>query len=1050
MAVTVNIPLKIRVDRHAVAGQLEEIGDAVSRGVLRALRRSREAALDARGGYASVCLNGPTFAWRGDQALLVSGETRERVEKLVTAILLGAAENAGLFDYAALRDEAPEVLPDDIFEAFNPSRYDPRTGTYEIPSYRGKPKKIRASLKQKKPATPPSEFITVTDWIYFANTQDDYFRTMVAAAISSRFAPGPPPPLFALVFRMISDAFPRLGVIVDYQWPRVTRLKVPKLEEKGPDTPSDLDAEAVYTFKFVSDASEGSTGWEKYRENTFERARKTLQGKVDKAERGSAEDKNRELDAKAREIAEKHLIRVKDTIGGFYDLEAPGREAIFFSVSRATHALFAGRSVPVVSVTHQTTAITIVGKAPEGAGAKKVEEELLRGSGPDAAAQGDGEGQVGGMKGGRGVVIAPEYSKDPRASKFIAPRGAKFDPHYFPKCEPYDREPPIAEFGQDGELMRDFIQQIADRLEMPTCDYAARFCINAAHVLGKRALQVQQFSLDDEKGKLYPLSVGAVNEAGNFYFEPVKSVGIQYLYYLAETIPLLRRLNHLVKVTVGYRMQEEVYTAWIFHWQEQFLDRAWPAVKDLYLYACQFTMAQLLGASMDNIQARLDIFPDYVKTFRVLIQYLLSDNAELIILRGALERFKKIAGEAKGEEAYQTVHRNISLSLSLSLSLEYRRYLPPDVIEERMRQLAILAEHSYRPDLLLRLADQENWVLRRAEPGVAGVGHITQRSDGAWVIRDSKGWDWTLDELIATLAVRQDYAKSIDPLVAQMAAQKGFVSAVKRLADDPDRIEPEVRKLLEEMKSKNEEVMQSNRASYRYAFEHGQFHKDLANPTIPRTRWQLQGVHLFAHQAIGDAFKDDPLYRNALDSLISHEVGGRELVSDLLFVGTIAISIICPPLGAAVGLVGGIASGISERRHAAEKLQIYESLLVADPDQVLNRAEIELEMFLAQLGIALSALSAIPLGRGVIKGAQGAAKAVLREGFKQGAKRIAVDALRSVFHSVAEQLKKNLAAVAAKELAEEYVEDLVINKVMDVVIKEKIRQIKERRKAEGA
>lgn len=145
---------------------------------------------------------------------------------------------------------------------------------------------------------------------------------------------------------------------------------------------------------------------------------------------------------------------------------------------------------------------------------------------------------------------------------------------------------------------------------------------------------------------------------------------------------------------------------------------------------------------------------------------------------------------------------------------------------------------------------------RRAAKDVTGAGSIYQRkSDAAWVIKDSKGWEWTEDELEASLATRQQYAASIDPLINQIA---NFASEIRPLADDPSKVDGFVTDLLAQMHRKNLEVHAKVAGEYRWAFEHAFIHAAVKTPpTLAHTTFTLQGIHLFANSAIGDAFGGD-------------------------------------------------------------------------------------------------------------------------------------------------------------------------------------------------
>src|SRR5262245_3142989 len=116
MPVHVSVPLRLRADPRALF-RLDELESAAQAAVRRALLRSREVVVDARGGYLDVALSPPTFSWCGPGIAAVPGDQRARVEALLSAVWTRAAEEAELFSRA--RAAAPEVLPSEVRERFD-------------------------------------------------------------------------------------------------------------------------------------------------------------------------------------------------------------------------------------------------------------------------------------------------------------------------------------------------------------------------------------------------------------------------------------------------------------------------------------------------------------------------------------------------------------------------------------------------------------------------------------------------------------------------------------------------------------------------------------------------------------------------------------------------------------------------------------------------------------------------------------------------------------------------------------------------------------------
>src|SRR5262249_17954533 len=186
------------------------------------------------------------------------------------------------------------------------------------------------------------------------------------------------------------------------------------------------------------------------------------------------------------------------------------------------------------------------------------------------------------------------------------------------------------------------------------------------------------------------LVVGALDDNGAFEFRPLPSVAIQYLQHLAATVPILRRLIELVLVQIARKMS---YAAWGAHWFEHVMDEAAPACARIYLYACQFLMQQLLNTSLDAVHKRKERLDDYTRVFGVLVRTQLADQVETIMLRDALKRFLKLAGDAHGAAAYQRVQQHEMLMHALR----------NDLVSADAR---LVAEHGTDRGLMLQLSDR--------------------------------------------------------------------------------------------------------------------------------------------------------------------------------------------------------------------------------------------------------------------------------------------------------------------------------------------------------
>jgi hypothetical protein len=150
MPASVQIPTRIRVDPDALDLRDSDIEEALLAAAGRALRNSRDTVLQARGGYAFVCVSEPSFCWGGEGLLRLPVAARAAFEQRVSGILADAVNAAGLFDWAEARSRAPEPLAGIPSERLRPESYDEAGATYEIPSYDKPAKDQKVTLEQPK------------------------------------------------------------------------------------------------------------------------------------------------------------------------------------------------------------------------------------------------------------------------------------------------------------------------------------------------------------------------------------------------------------------------------------------------------------------------------------------------------------------------------------------------------------------------------------------------------------------------------------------------------------------------------------------------------------------------------------------------------------------------------------------------------------------------------------------------------------------------------------------------------------------------------------
>lgn len=133
MAISVHVPVRIRLDARSVTGRPEAVTDALGAALARALERSRREVVAPRGGYLEVRAAAPEFRWTGaggervspDDRRAFEARLRQRIDEVVAAARLDPGLPAGV--------AAPLSRP--AVELFDPQRLRSLLAVYRVPSY---------------------------------------------------------------------------------------------------------------------------------------------------------------------------------------------------------------------------------------------------------------------------------------------------------------------------------------------------------------------------------------------------------------------------------------------------------------------------------------------------------------------------------------------------------------------------------------------------------------------------------------------------------------------------------------------------------------------------------------------------------------------------------------------------------------------------------------------------------------------------------------------------------------------------------------------------
>ena len=124
---------------------------------------------------------------------------------------------------------------------------------------------------------------------------------------------------------------------------------------------------------------------------------------------------------------------------------------------------------------------------------------------------------------------------------------------------------------------------------------------------------------------------------------------------------------------------------------------------------------------------------------------------------------------------------------------------------------------------------------------------------------------------------------------------------------------------------------------------------------------------------------------------------------------------------APAAFVAGVAVAGHEVDKAQARKDLYRALI--NPELVLNRAEIELELYIAYVGLALSLL---PEAGTALKAASLGLRGAARSGVAVG--------LRLAARSVARQISRQVTEQLARELLPALIQELAVNLLMEQVV----------------
>lgn len=572
-------------------------------------------------------------------------------------------------------------------------------------------------------------------------------------------------------------------------------------------------------------------------------------------------------------------------------------------------------------------------------------------------------------------------------------------------CEPLNEEPTLDTLGDAAGGIASLMRRIAWRLSMPECKYPGQFLVNAAKVWGGRAAAASGFA--GERAAVMRLLEGQEGALGDLDFEPAPSPVIDSIRHLAGTVPLMNALLDALydlyrdpaqEAKLGGYFQGEGIL-WNLRLREAFVPEIKQSIGFGFKVACQSCLLQSCLSSRQQILERMNNFDNYWPIFDSLLRSFLAPQARLELLR---ER----------------------------LNAHYARHAPD--MESTVNVVATNWRDAREALMASLEASQTSEIIAQSEETIGTAttpATIMSLESGGYGVRDEDGKIWTRDELNQAVALRSGVAQAIDPLVGKI---KDLPQAVIIVQNEPATSREYIRALLTEMLDSNTEVMRDAEDSANFAFRASKINESIERATIPGTSVQLGGIHMIAHQAIGDAFMGDPFYGLAIDQIFGIELGTQSLLQFFEITGTVLLSIACPPAGIALGI--GVAS--VHLYFAYEQMEIVEGLF--DNDQIVSNSTAELDLFMAELE---AVFNVIPLaGKALKLGGRGVI-GVARSGARNAGRRALRGITRDIAEEIASNLKRGLPFAFMTELAQDQIMGQVAQQAMTPVIMQLQREL---------
>jgi hypothetical protein len=1005
MPVEVHIPVRLRVSARALAEHPAQIDAAVERAVARALGRSRSALHHTYGNYLSPRFDAPDIRWTGAALASVSPAVRADTERR----LAGTVDRLAREAQRALGKQSETPLMNEAAEPYDPRRA-LGLGRYRMDSYHDG-SETAVALQGGSTAAPPP---MTRGWLrvdvladydpLFVRTETHHEAARQNVTLSSLYG--------LLVRRASQSGWTLLLTADDFAGGRRIALNFgPQMKRRV----SGLAGGQMHyeEFELIPPLTVGSMTEEALPDNRpelLDRLHTLMAATIGTDLRNSLDvsqqmDDNlltrEELDGLIAQEVDSEISRMAEALHGRrYLLRIDWGDLRFnLGFDRSIAAMLGWDGTTPAAILPALTDVP-AGRIDLGTGALG-----NQGAGGAARPHGGGGDSGGGDGGGsRYGTHGDGGAHGPGGHIFPALGGGS------PLCcQPFlESEPPLQALAGGGAGLRRLIAEIAERLDMVPCEYAATFCIGAAQTLAGHAAAIARLAGSCGAGELTrPAGAGPQSRGnlGHAEFRPVASRGIQLLRRLSQAAARIAQLRRLIRTfylnDAGRTLLTGEYATNPVGWVLRFEEAVSPPIKEgvgeMFAQACQLVMLQLLDTSAQQIAARKENLHAYAPLFRDILVRRLSDIGTLTTLRDRLRSY----------ELAQSVNRTLGSTGGAVASVA----LPEWSIAARALARACVATDGFAH--------------------LPGAAHEIVEQDGVARIRDAHGFMWTRAALEQAIAEQRGGAEALDPLIEQLSDIPGTVERFRR---DPDSAAPLLSDLLDDMSRLNREKRQEAAADLRFGLRVGRISSENPRSTaVPGLPYDLAGVHQLAHEQLYPFFgAETDAYAEGVNHIFGVELGIQGLEHFFTFTGLVLLAVVCAP----AAFVAGVQLAAREVEHANARRDLYRSLI--NPELVLNRTEIELERYIAYVGLALSLLpEAGTAARAISVGVRGAARRGAMVGLALAGRSI----VRHVSRQVTEQLAHELLPALIREVAtnllmEQVIVPAVIGPIVEAVERE--------------